>query len=269
LILFNRILLEDAYPLQLPKGQVRGQTTERFNYQNLEILTVNTLLGDDYVASDDARAVTTINGGPGDDRFQVGQMFKSRRTADPDTANLSGEDVFGTIETTRGFLSAGTTSPMTINGGDGNDMVVVFHNKAVLMLNGGNGDDDFTIRAFALAGSQDNERARTDMKGDSGADTIRYVINAPVSVDGGDGFDTLIILGTEFADDFVVTDTGVFGAGLNVSYTNIEKLKVDGAGATTACSSSPPMLIPSPKSMAAWAATLSTQAAAHLKLRFR
>ena len=105
----------------------------------------------------------------------------------------------------------------------------MFHNVAVLNLNGGDGDDLFTVRAFALKGSTDSERARTDMKGDGGADTILYVVNAPVGIDGGDGFDTVRIIGTEFGDDFVVTDTGVFGAGLNVSYVNIEKLVADGA----------------------------------------
>ena len=99
----------------------------------------------------------------------------------------------------------------------------------MLNLNGNDGDDLFVVRAFALAGSTDSERARTDMKGDGGADTILYVINAPVGIDGGDGFDTVRIIGTEFSDDFVVTDTGVFGAGLNVSYVNIEKLVADGA----------------------------------------
>ena len=53
-------------------------------------------------------------------------------------------------------------------------------------------------------------------------------MNAPVNIDGGDGFDTVIVIGTEFNDDFVITPTGVFGAGLNVNFVNIEKLVVDG-----------------------------------------
>ena len=137
--------------------------------------------------------------------------------------------MFTTLEITRGWLSNGVSEPTTINGGDGNDQFTVFHNIAVLNLNGGDGDDVFTVRAFALKGSTDSERARTDMKGDGGADTILYVVNAPVGIDGGDGFDTVRIIGTEFADDFVVTDAGIFGAGLNVSYVNIEKLVADGA----------------------------------------
>jgi hypothetical protein len=54
-------------------------------------------------------------------------------------------------------------------------------------------------------------------------------VNAPVGIDGGDGFDTVKVVGTEFSDDFVVTESGVFGAGLNINYVNIEKLIADGA----------------------------------------
>ena len=36
------------------------------------------------------------------------------------------------------------------------------------------------------------------------------------------------MLGTEFADHIVITDSGVFGAGVNVRYATIEVLEVDG-----------------------------------------
>src|SRR4029077_6449099 len=61
-----------------------------------------------------------------------------------------------------------------------------------------------------------------------GADEVQYNVNAPVSVDGGTGFDKLVILATEFADDIVITAKGIFGAGLNVRYTTIEVVEVDG-----------------------------------------
>ena len=57
---------------------------------------------------------------------------------------------------------------------------------------------------------------------------MQYNVNAPVNVDGGTGFDKLVILGTEFADDFVLTNKGVFGAGLNVKFTTVEVVEVDG-----------------------------------------
>ena len=53
--------------------------------------------------------------------------------------------------------------------------------------------------------------------------------NAPVHINGGDGFDVVIVIGTEFGDDFVITPKGVYGAGLNVNFVNIEQLEVDGA----------------------------------------
>ncbi|CAM5793933.1 LEPR-XLL domain-containing protein [Rhizobacter fulvus] len=210
-----------------------GANVERFNYRNLEGLTVNTLAGDDIVALDDVLVPTTVNLGLGADKVQVGQVFRSERVKDfagqPAITGITAEDVFTSLEITRGWLSNGVSAATTINGGDGADQFTVFHNIAVLNLNGGDGDDVFTVRAFALRGSTDNERARTDMKGDGGADTILYVVNAPVGIDGGDGFDTVRIVGTEFGDDFVITDAGIFGAGLNVSYVNIEKIVADGA----------------------------------------
>ena len=42
-----------------------------------------------------------------------------------------------------------------------------------------------------------------DIRAGGGQDEVRYNINAPVSVEGGTGFDKLVILGTEFADDFI------------------------------------------------------------------
>ena len=57
---------------------------------------------------------------------------------------------------------------------------------------------------------------------------MQYNVNAPVSVDGGTGFDKLVVLGTEFADDIVITSKAIFGAGLNVRYTTVEVIEVDG-----------------------------------------
>ena len=67
-----------------------------------------------------------------------------------------------------------------------------------------------------------------DIRAGGGEDEVSYNVNAPVSVDGGTGFDKLVILGTEFADDIVISVKGIFGAGLNVRYDNIEVVEVDG-----------------------------------------
>jgi len=200
---------------------------ERVNYTGVERITVNGGFGDDDFAADDTAAEVTLNGEFGDDTFQVGQLFRSQRTEEH--AKVSVDDEFATIETTRGFLSNGISAPMTVNGGFGDDNFVVFHNKAVLTLNGDAGDDVFELRAFALAGSQEPQRERTDISGGAGVDLVQYAVNAPVNIDGGDGLDTVTVIGTEFGDDFVVTRDGVYGAGLTVNFVNIESLRVDGA----------------------------------------
>jgi Ca2+-binding RTX toxin-like protein len=217
------------------------EDVERIDYdRQLEGMTINSFKGNDYFALDDNRAITTINGGVGNDTFQVGQMFATPRTVDAniqphdndkphDGSDETGTDIFATIETTRGYLSNGISETSVINGGSGNDAFTVFHNKAVLGLNGGDGNDEFTIRSFALSGSQETVRERTDLSGGSDADLIQYALNAPVNIDGGDGMDEIRVIGTEFSDDYVITSKGVFGAGLNVNFVNIEVLKVDGA----------------------------------------
>ena len=45
-----------------------------------------------------------------------------------------------------------------------------------------------------------------------------------INIDGGDGYDTLVVTGTELNDDFIITKDGVFGAGLPISFSAIEKL---------------------------------------------
>jgi hypothetical protein len=67
-----------------------------------------------------------------------------------------------------------------------------------------------------------------DIRAGGGEDEVSYNVNAPVSVDGGTGFDKLVVLGTEFADDFAITAKTIYGAGLNVRYTTIEVVEVDG-----------------------------------------
>src|SRR5437667_8711308 len=160
-----------------------GAHVERFNYRNIEGLTVNTIQGNDYAVLDDTLAATTINLGLGEDRAQVGQVFNSQRVGNFDTliTNIDPSAAFATLAITRGWLSNGISVATSISGGDGNDQFQVFHNTAVLNLNGDDGDDLFTIRAFALLGSIDSQRARTDIKGDAGADTLLYVTNAPLN----------------------------------------------------------------------------------------
>ncbi|MBI1840419.1 MAG: hypothetical protein HYR88_06145, partial [Verrucomicrobia bacterium] len=185
--------------------------------------------GDDRFILDDTSSALTLYGEAGNDTFQIGQVFQSSRDATNAFSGLAAEDSYSTILTTRGYLSNGNGSgnPTTIYGGVGNDSFTVYHNSADLFLFGEEDDDTFTIRAFVKVDPNDPKAPATNINGGQGADFISYTVNAPVNIEGGDGFDTLTVLGTEFGDDFVVTDRGILGAGLFVRYGSIERVVID------------------------------------------
>ncbi|MFP6612284.1 MAG: hypothetical protein VB835_08235, partial [Pirellulales bacterium] len=203
-----------------------GGEVERVNYNGeIGAASVYGREGDDRFIFDDTSSSLVVYGQRGDDSFQVGQMYNSPREAN---AGLAEEDQFPTTHTTDGFLSNGVTQPAELRGGPGNDSFTVFHNKAELGLFGEEDDDAFLVRAFVAIDPNDPKAPYTNINGGQGADFISYTINAPVRIEGGDGLDTLTIIGTAFGDDFVVTDNGIFGAGLFINYGGIEKVTADG-----------------------------------------
>src|SRR4029077_17637820 len=132
----------------------------------LNRLIVNGRGGNDYFAVDDNTVITTIDGGAGNDQFQVGQVYGLFRdsteaastplNSDANTRNTHGgsltpQDVFATVATTRGWLSAGAGEPLVVVGGTGDDQFTVYANQAPLRLEGITGNNLFTVRAFALA----------------------------------------------------------------------------------------------------------------------
>jgi hypothetical protein len=187
---------------------------------------VNGLAGDDRFFADDNSSITTLDGGTGDDFFQFGQMFG----IDRDTANdsVAPGDEIDTVQTTRGFLSRGISFPATVYGGEGDDKFVVYSNKALLKMFGEEGNDEFTVRAFIIVSDSSVATGDTVLAGGGGDDRIEYNINAPVSIDGGAGSDTVVVIGTEADDNFVIRADGVQGAGLNIDFNAVEKVEVDG-----------------------------------------
>ena len=96
-------------------------------------------------------------------------------------AGLNNDNGSGATTSTNNQGASGVT------GGGG----LTFNRRSTVSLNGGFGDDTFIVKAFALVGSQDNlrERDSVDISGDEGADLIQYAVNAPVNINGGEGFD--------------------------------------------------------------------------------
>ena len=182
-----------------------------------------------YYAMDGNSALLTVNAGNGDDWFQVGQLYSTSAFAGGDTlpgdvGRLPG-DALTTVLTTEpaGYLSDGIDKTTVLNGGAGTDTFQVYSNKADLNMNGGSGDDTFIVRAFLVAAG-----TNIGVQGGSGTNTIEYNLDAPITIKGGTGFNTLIIIGTAADDVFVITKDGIYGAGVNVSFTGIQALTIDG-----------------------------------------
>ncbi|MGB8167836.1 MAG: calcium-binding protein, partial [Chthoniobacteraceae bacterium] len=208
---------------------IKGGNAEVVNYRGAfgGRITVYGRDGNDLFVFDDTNAPLTVYGDAGDDTFQVGQLFKSPRDVSNPYNGLLEDDYFPTTFTTKGYLSNGISSPAELHGGAGRDSFTVYHNRAELFLFGEEDDDTFRVRAFVKVDPKDPKKPFTNINGGQGADFIDYTVNAPVRIEGGDGFDTLTVVGTEFGDDFVITREGVFGAGLFITYSTIEKLTVD------------------------------------------
>ncbi|MHC4734100.1 MAG: hypothetical protein ACYTDW_06515, partial [Planctomycetota bacterium] len=136
---------------------------ERVNYdENINgRLIVSGHGGDDYFAVDDNSSITTLDGGAGSDTFQIGQLFNTPRADedgfDASEYGIADDDQFETLESVAGYLSRGTSRPLTAYGGDGADIFSVYHNTAVLRLEGEAGNDEFIVRAFALIDVQPDD----------------------------------------------------------------------------------------------------------------
>lgn len=187
--------------------------TELVNYTGIESLQIDTHAGADIFTILDNGAVTTINSDSGDDEFTIGPA-----------ANEDGEviDANGNGTNTDELAINGTSFLMTINGGDDSDDFEVNRNTAELFLNGQNGDDVFVLNTLITGGD-------STVDSGSGTDTITYLQNSPVHINGGDGFDTIIVNGSKLDDVFIITGTTVEVVGSRVvDYVEIESLEVNG-----------------------------------------
>ncbi|MBL4898889.1 MAG: hypothetical protein JKX76_04465, partial [Colwellia sp.] len=203
----------------------RFDTNQRIDYSGFTTLSLSTYGGNDSFVFDDTNTLVTVDAGAGDDSFQLGQVFESERDM---LAGLQPNEYFDTELTTKGYLSNGVSYAATLLGGDGEDTFTVYSNKASIKLEGGADNDSFLVRSFVLVDPNDPLAPITSINGGDGADYISYAINSPVRIVGGDGLDTLTVVGTEFADDYVITDEGIYGAGRYNTYEGIEQIIVDG-----------------------------------------
>ena len=203
-----------------PNSPVSRTQIERVNFWNVggektgvENLAVNAGAGDDKISIDGTLSTIAIDAGAGNDTVTVGQMFDSKRTTDANLSNVQPKDVFGTTETTQGYLSNGVEHATSIVGGEGDDTFNVLHNKAAVSLSGGLGNDTFNVAMF--------QEKHED-------ETTSIVENGPVTLIGGAGIDKMSIAGSEGDDTFVISHGRIFGEGIDVQTVSIEDKNVYG-----------------------------------------
>jgi len=125
------------------------------------------------------------------------------------------------------FVILDTHAVMTVNGGDGGDSFYNLGNSSVLNLNGNAGDDSFYIYASVVENTSNVNAGSASAAGNK---IYSYRQNAAVNIDGGTGNDKLFIFGTVLNDTIYINGTHITGAGVNVTFTNIEQLTIAGLG---------------------------------------
>ena len=187
---------------------------ERVNFtQNVNAVNLNANGGDDKIFVDGTAKKTNIDAGAGNDEIHIGQVYKSKRDGG-DYAEVAAKDYFDTVETDDGqFLSKGVTedSSLNVEGGLGVDTFVSLNNVGRLSMNGGRGNDNFTIYGFS------------DVNGD-------VIEKGSNSIDGGEGDDSLFVRGTNGDDTVVVTKDGTLSNMVGVKAAGVEKTTFDAAG---------------------------------------
>ena len=245
----------------------RRQDVERINYdENINSrLIVRGFGGNDYFAADDNAPITTLDGGAGDDTFQIGQIYGSPRISapDPDPASVAAGDDFGTVETTAGFLSRGATFGITAYGGTGNDRSRSTATRPSCAWRATTATtSSWCAPSRWRAATACRPRATTEATGGEGDDTIQYNVNAPVDLDGGAGFDKVIVHRHRVRRQLRHhRRRRVRRRPQRHATTTSRRSRSTAWKATTTSSSRAPAQAWSPPSSAAWAATPSTSPA--------
>lgn len=188
--------------------------------------------GADLMIMDDTSVELFVYGEGGNDLFFVGNVLSTKPFE---------HDKLGTIEVVD-EITNGVSFPAVLLGGEGEDYFEVNHNVAPIALFGEAGNDTFFIKALLTTQSANNigginsSDAEITVHSAAGEqDILSYVKNAPINIHGGEGFDTVVVVGTAIDDVFTIfveLEDGVpvqrvYGAGLNIpEIDSIERLVI-------------------------------------------
>jgi Ca2+-binding RTX toxin-like protein len=227
---FSRVTEFNTDIITRDSGSAAG-FRQAVNYLSVENVYIKGGDGEDLFVLDDTSTEVFVYGQGGNDLFFVGNIVSTKKFNDP----LLGEiDIVDEI-------TNGVTFPAVFYGGDDDDYFEVNHNIAPIALFGEKGDDIFFLRAHLTTEPASGKTMSTSgaemhvTSTDQEQDVLSYVKNAPVKIHGGEGFDTLVIVGTAAGDTFTIfveEENGslvqrIFGAGLIVpEIEEIEQLVI-------------------------------------------
>ena len=218
---------------------------QRIYYTRVDTVEVRAGDGDDMFIMDDTAQSVDVYGDAGSDAFIVGRVVDLR-------AN-------GKVNVALGDITNGVSFNTRFFGGVGDDYFEVNRNVGKIEMFGDYGDDVFFLKAYQADGGGltkqnklDNIKlgggTKTGAKAAKEKDTLvdagGYVENNEAAIDGGGGFDTVILAGTPGDDTFYIfVDENangekvqrIYGAGLKLQdVRGVERfLLLTGAGDDT------------------------------------
>ena len=217
----------------------RAHSSQRINFGDfIATMVVQDMGGVNQFCLDDLRVPTTIMTERAS-TFIVGQLYNTSRD---EAAKLDPRSRAPTIRTTQGYLSVGTRAPLTLLGGEGDDVFVLQSYLSDLRAFGRGGNDVFILRSFvSFPERAPIEAGNLQILGEEGDDSIQMVGEMFVSgaqplavtrshsvVDGGPGRDVLAVALSPQSDTLLVTDTALLGAGIALQYRNFANISIYG-----------------------------------------
>ncbi len=215
----------------LTPEDVVNENIERVNFtRGIDVVNLNGNGGDDRITIDGTAKITNVDGGAGNDSFQIGQLYNSDRVSGGNQGIVK-DDEFHTVQEIKDdkYLSDGVTKGTTLNveGGVGSDDFTLLHNVGTLSMAGGRGNDAFSIYNYreSIANPDwtegSTEEPFIDQPVESGA----------MSIDGGAGCDTLNVVGSVGDDTVIITKNGMLSDSVGVKVAGVETTNFDaGAG---------------------------------------
>jgi hypothetical protein len=216
-----------------------------FYDRTAEVIGIHGGRGDDTFIVDDSMAALVVYGDEGSDNFIIGRVIKTKTVTVNGIATEAIDGLDG--------VTAGVSYNAEFYGGADDDYFEVNHNVGILGLFGEAGDDMFFLKAQLLAqdvaGTETIAEATGEAitagagdvnnniaKGESNI-LINYLENNRVTINGGSGFDTVVLAGTSLGDTFYIFLDGagnqyLYGSGLKLeNIEGVERLAlVTGAG---------------------------------------